>query len=145
MNRSLTIGWIIAAVVGMCFVFPSAGSTGDVLIIANKDVPENSVSMNEIKNIFTGKKTRWSNNEKINFVLTGSDETHRQFLQTYIRRTPQQFSRYWKKQVFTGKGRKPRGFNAEEDVIEYVAGTPGAIGYISTDSISNKVKVLGIN
>jgi ABC-type phosphate transport system substrate-binding protein len=144
MNRRLTI-WLIAAVfVGLCASLPSVGAAGDVLVIANKDVPLSSLSQNDVKAIFLGKKTRWENEQKINFVLSEVDTTHQDFIQTFIRRTPSQYSRYWKKLVFTGKGRKPKSIKTDQGVVSYVASTSGAIGYISTEAVSSDVKVLSI-
>lgn len=144
MNRGLTIGLIMAVVFGICISFPSAGSAGDVLIITNKSVPASSISKVDIKKIFTGKKTRWENDQKINFIIQQGGSTHEQFLRTYVQRTPAQYSRYWKKQVFTGKGRRPTTVSTDEAVIEYVAGTEGAIGYISTESATSKVNIISI-
>lgn len=144
MNRSLTIRLFIAVVIGMLFTFPSAGSAGDVLIITNKNMPETSISREDVKDIFIGKKTNWANDEAITFVILEDGQTHQLFLQNYVKRTPAQYSRFWKKQIFTGKGRKPKSFKTEEALIDYVADTDGAIGYISTESASSKVKVMSI-
>lgn len=144
MNRSLTIWLITTLAVGLCIAFPSAGSAGDVLLIANKDVPVSSLSGNDIKSVFLGKKTRWENEQKIHFVISDIDDVHHKFLQTYIKRTPAQYSRYWKKLVFTGKGRKPKSFKTDQGVVGYVARTSGAIGYVSADAVTEDVKVLGV-
>ncbi|MFZ5568838.1 MAG: substrate-binding domain-containing protein [Thermodesulfobacteriota bacterium] len=135
----------MAVIIGIYFTYPSA-SVGEVLIIANSNLPGDSISREDIKDIFIGNKTTWQN-EQITFVIQDEGETHKEFLQNYVKRTPAQYSRFWKKQIFTGKGRKPRTFKNEEGLIEYVAGTDGAIGYISTDSVgkTGNVKVMKIN
>ena len=145
MKRVLTIWLTLAIAVGMCFTFPSAGSAGDVFIIAHKSVPVSSITKGEIKKIFIGKMTRWPDDKKINFVTMDPGETHNKFLQNYIKRTPAQYNRYWKKQVFTGKGRKPKSFKTDKGVARYVASTEGAIGYVSDKNVANEVKVLSIS
>lgn len=145
MNRNLTAGLIIAAIAGLLFSFPSSGSAGDVLIISNKSVSADSLTSDDVKKIFVGKKTRWDDNKKINFVILENDGIYRDFLREYVKRTPEQYRRFWKKQVFTGKGRRPVSFKVEKDMIEYVANTSGAIGYVSTTAPTDGVKVLSIN
>ncbi len=134
----------MAVVIGMLFTFPSAGFADNVLIITNKNVSETTISKDDVKSIFIGEKTDWSNGEKITFVTLDEGKTHELFLGNYVKRTPAQYSRFWKKQIFTGKGRKPKSFKTEEGVVDFVAETDGAIGYISTESASNKVKVMTI-
>ncbi|MBW1893436.1 MAG: substrate-binding domain-containing protein [Deltaproteobacteria bacterium] len=145
MNRNLTVGLVIAAIAGLLFSFPSSGSAGDVLIISNKSVSADSLTNDDVKKIFIGKKTRWDDNKKISFVLMDSNGVHKDFLREYVKRTPAQYRRFWKKQVFTGKGRRPISFKVEKDMIEYVANTSGAIGYISASAATDGVKVLSIN
>lgn len=145
MNRNLTVGLVIAAIAGLLFSFPSSGSAGDVLIISNKSVSADSLTSDDVKKIFVGKKTRWDDNKKINFVLLDKSNVHKDFLREYVKRTPEQYRRFWKKQVFTGKGRRPISFKNERDMIEYVANTSGAVGYVSASAASDKVKVLNIN
>jgi ABC-type phosphate transport system substrate-binding protein len=145
MNRNLTAGLIIAAIAGLLFSFPSSGSAGDVLIISNKSVSAESLTSDDVKKIFVGKKTRWDDNKKINFVILENDGIHKDFLREYVKRTPAQYRRFWKKQVFTGKGRRPISFKVEKDMIEYVANTSGAIGYVSTTASTDDVKVLSVN
>lgn len=144
MNRRLTIWLIAAVVVGMGMALPNVRAAGDILIIANKDVSASSLSRTDVKTIFLGKKTRWEDERKINFVISEVEETHHKFLHSFIKRTPSQYSRYWKKLVFTGKGRKPKSIKTDKGVASYVANTSGAIGYISTETVTSDVKVLSI-
>lgn len=131
--------------VGIFFLFPRMGDADEVVIITNKSVPTDMLKKEDIKNIFTGKMTRWEDNQKITFVTLPQSEIHHGFLKEFVKRTPEQYSRHWKKQIFTGKGTKPRSFKTQEKLINYVAGTKGAIGYISSEVITDKIKVLKVN
>ncbi len=42
-----------------------------------------------------------------------------------------QFERTWRKKVFTGTGSMPKAVKTEKSLIEKVARTGGAIGYVS--------------
>jgi len=49
---------------------------------------------------------------------------------------------YWQQQVFSGRGHPPPVLPSDAAVIEYVARTPGAIGYVSSGIRLTTVKPL---
>jgi len=123
---------------------PNAGSSSekpdrDVLIIVNKKLPVDTLSMDEIKDIFQRKKTVWDDGEKITIALIESGRTHQNFVRYYIHKTPAQYHRYWKKLIFSGRGVPPLTFRSENSLMAHVALTKGAIGYISS-----KIKPVGV-
>jgi ABC-type phosphate transport system substrate-binding protein len=134
---------LIAVAIASSFIFAGhPAKAGDVIIICNKSVPEDALSRDMIKNIFLGKKTKWSNRNKIIFVTQKKNDVHKSFLKTYVSKTTSQFRNYWKKQVFTGKGRTPKSFPGDSKIIEFVAGTKGAIGYVAAGSKTDTVKLI---
>ena len=102
----------------------------DVVVIVNKSVQENSLPSNTIKNIFLGKKSVWDNGQKVEFLILNSGDIHEVFLKKYVNKTVSQFSSYWIKQVFTGKGKSPKSFDSESALVKYVSTQDGAIGYV---------------
>ncbi|MDY6824114.1 MAG: hypothetical protein SWH68_10035 [Thermodesulfobacteriota bacterium] len=117
----------------------------DVTIIANPDVPTDTISQTDLKNIFLGNRVKWSNGDRIYFTLSGNSDTHQSFLKTYVGRTPSQFQMHWRNMVFTGKGQMPTTLDSEQAVIDYVANTKGAVGYVTTPPVSGDVKTLTVN
>ncbi|MEW6079640.1 MAG: hypothetical protein AB1724_17670 [Thermodesulfobacteriota bacterium] len=126
-------------------VKPVSAQSETIYVIANLNVPDSALSKSELQNVYLGKKDKWSDNQKINFTELNSGPCHEAFLQQHVGRTDFQFQNYWKKQIFTGQGQPPRGFDAEADLIDYVSKTSGAIGYSCTKPDSAKVKILTIN
>jgi len=117
----------------------------NLVIIANNQVPVNSLSSEEIKNIFLGKKTQWDNGEKIKFVLFKKSELSKKFLKEYIKKTPSQYKRYWKGLCFTGKARTPKTFQTQKDIIEYISNNKNTIGYINIQvNKKDKLKIISI-
>jgi len=47
----------------------SMESPSEIFIIVNKSVSDSSLSERDVKNIFLGKKIKWSNNEPLVFVV----------------------------------------------------------------------------
>jgi hypothetical protein len=63
-------------------------------------------------------------------------------VKNHIGESPDQFRVGWQKAVFTGQGAMPKTFDSEAALIEYVAATPGALGYVSRILPQDNVKTL---
>jgi len=122
----------------------STNSFAEVLIVANKNVSQDSLSKEEVQNIFLGKTVKWVDKSNITFVVLKND-VHKDFLKEYIKRSTSQYGNYWKKMVFTGKGRKPIAFETEKELVQYVAETEGAVGYIHKGTEMMNVKTIKVN
>jgi hypothetical protein len=44
--------------------------------------------------------------------------------------------------VFTGKGIPPKSFASETDLVDFVASTPGSVGFVSSSANVSSVKKL---
>lgn len=146
MKAKLNIVFIFVAVVGMALSSPYAASTEEaVVIIANKNVPDSSLSVEEVKRIFLAKKRLWQDGSKIEFVTLKGCAAHDVFLKSYLEKTPSQYDSYSKNLVFTGRGKALRTFSTEAEVVKYVSGTDGAIGYVSSGTNTRSAKVITTN
>ena len=146
MKAKLNIVFIFVAVVGMALSSPYAASTEEaVVIIANKNVPDSSLSIEEVKRIFLAKKRLWRDGSKIEFVTLKGCAAHDVFLKSYLEKTPSQYDSYFKNLVFTGRGKALRTFSTEAEVVKYVSGTDGAIGYVSSGTNTRSAKVITTN
>jgi ABC-type phosphate transport system substrate-binding protein len=142
MGIGLRLKVLVFVSVFVSFFYSSWVLAGDVIIIANKNVSESSLSAAEIKDIFLGEKTSWQDNKRISFVILKDDEVHKNFLEKYVNQTPMGYNSYWKKLVFVGKGKAPKSFSSPEELVGYVARTEGAIGYISSEEKTAEVKII---
>ena len=103
------------------------------------------LSKKELKNIYLGKKTKWNNGNRIAFFIYESSELHNSFLKLYIGKSASQFNNYWKKIVFTGKGKFPKKVKNETELLTIINETPNAIGYVGNTADVNIVKILSVN
>lgn len=125
-------------------MLPSLVWAGGVVVIGNASVPDASLSKQEVGNIFQGKKTTWDDGSRIVFVVLKGSAAHDQFLKEYVGKTDSQFDTFWKKQMFTGKGTPPQSFDSDQAMIDFVARTAGAIGYVSTNANVANVKTINV-
>jgi len=147
-NKGLVSLNIISLALLICFmpctIIHSFAEDVPVVIIGNRNLPFDTISKKDLVDIFKQKKTMWDNNEKLHISLLEGGETHKLFLWTYLRKTPIQYTLYWKKLVFTGKGSIPITFRAEKNLMKHVALTGGTIGYISDKIKPRRVKIIKI-
>ena len=58
-----------------------------------------------------------------------------------IAMAPKKLIGIWKKVIFTGLGTPPKILSTEAEMVQYVASTKGAIGYICASTQPENVKV----
>lgn len=145
MKRKISTLWIIAFIACALFAFSNTASAEDIVIIINNNVPDKAIKKEDVQKIYSGHKTKWSNNDSILLTVLPKSELHEKFLKSYVRKSPSQFKMTWKKMVFTGKGKTPQNFETIEELIDYVAKNDGAIGYVTTDSSADNVKVIKVD
>ncbi len=122
----------------------SAASAQDVVLVANKGVQISGIRDADLRAIFTGEKTRFADGSHAVPVTLKGGPAHEVFLKKHVREDPEEFRAQWRKAVFTGQGTMPRAFDSEAALIEYVAVTPGALGYVSRISPPDNVKCLRV-
>lgn len=125
-------------------MLPALVAAGDVVVIANPSVAASSLSKQDVSNIYQGKKSTWDDGSKIVFVVLKGSAAHDQFLSEYVGKTQAQFDTFWKKQVFTGKGTPPQAFDSDQAMIDFVAKTAGAIGYVAAGANVANVKTITV-
>lgn len=127
---------------GLSVVVPST-VLADVSIIANKAITVASVSEREAKKIWLGKKKSMPGGGVIKLAdLPIGDATRNVFYRTLVKKKEKQLKAYWAKIIFTGKGYPPQVFDSESEIVEWVANTPGAMGYVSSAAVNDSVNVL---
>ena len=117
----------------------SAAETDDVIVIAH---PEVDGDAGELRQIYLGKVTRWSDGKTALPVTLEDGDVHKRFLRRYVKKSRSQFTIYWKRALFSGTGSPPRSFESEAEVVAYVAKTKGAVGYVGPETPVENVRIL---
>jgi ABC-type phosphate transport system substrate-binding protein len=116
----------------------------DVVVIVNNGVKATSASKDEIAGVFTGDKSSLGEGSKVTPVTLKGGAAHEAFLKEYVGKSDAAFRTSWRSLVFTGQGSIPKTVDSDTAMVDYVAATPGAIGYIGKETSHDKVKVLAI-
>jgi len=116
----------------------------DVVIVANKAISLSEISSSQLREVFTGVRSRLDDGTRALPVLLKGGPAHEVFLHRHVGVSPEEFRARWLKAVFTGQGSMPREFSSEAALLNYIAATPGAIGYVSRIPQQDSVKVLTV-
>jgi ABC-type phosphate transport system substrate-binding protein len=122
-----------------------AASAQDIVLIANKGVSVSQVTEAQVRDIFTGVRSRFGDGSRAVPVVLKGGPVHEVFLRKHVGESPDEFRVRWRKAVFTGQGAMLKEFGSEADLLQYVSATPGAIGYVSRVLDGGAVKVLAIS
>lgn len=118
-----------------------AARAQDVVLVANKSVQISEIRSADLRAIFMGTKTRFADGSHAVPVTLKGGPAHEVFLQNHLGESPDEFRAQWRKAVFTGQGAMPKAFDSEGALLEYIAVTPGAVGYVSQISPQDRLKV----
>jgi ABC-type phosphate transport system substrate-binding protein len=135
-------GFFILATISLCAA--ASIGTDEIKIVANLDVGASEISRDELNRIFLITKTSLQGTNHVEPVLETAGPVHRMFLKEYIGRTDAALMTYYRSLVFTGKASIPKAFRSDSELIEYVAKTKGAIGYVSANANTAGVKTLKV-
>lgn len=127
---------------------PGAGvpaqTSAPVVIIANPSIKGSEFSTSDLRDVFTGASSTLKGASSVGPVLLKQGTAHEEFLTRYIGKSDSAFRATWRSLVFSGQGSMPHTVDSEAAVVEYVAHTPGAVGYISRNTPHEGVKTLAV-
>ncbi len=116
-----------------------------VELIANPNVPQESLSRSMVRSIFSMRMTSWSNGMPIRvFVLGDKEDLHSRFSKLILGVFPHQLRRAWNRQIFSGIGQAPERVESEREMLDRVSHTPGAIGYLSEEMINEQIRKIAV-
>jgi ABC-type phosphate transport system substrate-binding protein len=135
----LKLGLLIAfLVIGR----PNALALDGALVIANSSVAADSLSTDELKDIYTAKTKYWDNGQAIIIiVLPGDMDTA---LQQASGMNGSQFKTFWQRLTFSGRGSEPKKAGDVAALVALVASTKGAIALVPADAVLTGVKKIEI-
>ena len=113
-----------------------------VIVIANSSVAADSLSADELRNIYTAKTTDWADGQRIIIVVL-PDRTDAA-LQQASGMEASQFRTFWLRLAFSGRGAQPQKADDAAALVALVASTKGAIGLVPADAPLPGVKTIRI-
>ena len=96
-------GVLLVAAAWVVLSADASGARGTVAVVVHSSNPMSDISTVQLRHIYLGDQTRWSDNQKITVLLLprGSIE-RRTVLRVLLRMSDDDFTRHWISKVFRG-------------------------------------------
>lgn len=128
--------------VSSLFVFVCATvNSAQVSVIANKSFKSDRINLSTLKDIYN-LDTQSLNGEKVKLFDFSPDNSIKSNFYSAINANPAEIKKVWLKAKLTGGGNPPVNVSSEDEMINKVSSTDGAIGFVSSSKVNDKVKVL---
>jgi ABC-type phosphate transport system substrate-binding protein len=124
------------------FVWTSSAQAEGLIIIASPLVSDTAISIKQLADIYSLKKTFWADASPmvpVNREVSSVERT--KFSEAVFNLSPQELAEYWNRLTFQGK-LPPLIQTSDQAVLGFVRSVPGAIGYINLEQEPTGVKVL---
>ena len=115
----------------------------DLVVIVNARSGVAAMTRNEIVHIFLGRnRLFFSGQEAVPVDLQGDHPLRAQFYRLLVGKELAEIDAYWSRQRFTGGVSPPVRLHGSEEVLDWVANRPGAIGFAELSRTDARVRVV---
>jgi hypothetical protein len=146
----LALFWRVCALYMLAVFLITANSYADtqeptMVAIAFPSTSENVISRSTLRAVFGMRLNKWPADTPIKvFVMKDDAPEHGAFSKNILQVFPHQLRLAWDRQVFSGQGQYPEQVTSTQEMLSRIASTPGAIGYIKINEVTNNVRTLQI-
>ncbi|GEK72047.1 hypothetical protein HHA04nite_05910 [Halomonas halophila] len=114
-----------------------------VLLVAHPDVTTQSLTRDITRALFAMRQRTWPNGQAARiFVLPNRHPVHARFVKQRLSVYPHQLQLAWDRAVFSGTGQAPERVSTQAEMLERIADTPGALGYLEREKLDDRVQVI---
>jgi len=126
----------------LVILFISSTLDAQIAVIAHKDVPIDEISKTLLYDYYTGDRLEWEDGETVIVLdLKPKSELKEEFYE-YLGTSTSRMKSIWLKKMLAGEKDPPETCESEEKMLEKVIKTPGAIGFVHKDKLTDEVKLL---
>ncbi len=139
----------VPRVTTLCAVFALAVTapprvSAQLAVVVNRNNPVQNISFDELRRIYLGQKSRFSNGEAV--VLVEFPARGAVFYEKLLGISNDLFRRHWIALVFRGEDlAPPKAFSSAELLKQFIADNAGAIGFMDVGVADQSVKILTID
>jgi ABC-type phosphate transport system substrate-binding protein len=137
--------------VGLAFLAPAASPVAaaekaSYRIIVNAANPETTVKREQLSSLFLKNVRRWPDATPVLPVdLSVTSPARAAFSKDVFGQDVVAIQTYWQGEIASGRGSPPPVKSSDREVVSFVDGNPGGIGYVSAGAtLSGKVKLLKV-
>ncbi len=118
--------------------------TDFVALVAHKAVSNTALSSREAAEIYRMEHNKWDDGSLVVIVdLATKSDVKAQFY-NFINAKERELKNVWMRFILSGEGRAPTVARSEQEMVDLVANTEGAVGYVGAGFVTDQVKVLAL-
>jgi hypothetical protein len=113
--------------------WPVMAEGGGIAVIAHPAMPK--VDQQTLQRLYTGRVVSINQQSALPLNLAPGDPIRKQFLESVLGQTEEQYVGYWLVRRYVGKGAPPQEFGSLDEMLNFIATTPGSVGYVPVAKI----------
>ena len=114
-------------------------------VIVNSANGAESVSKDDLSKIFLKKANKWPDGKQaVAIDLDKGSPVRDAFSKAVHGRAASAVVSYWQQQIFSGADTPPAEKGSDADILAFVKGNPGAVGYVSSGADVSGVRVVAV-
>jgi ABC-type phosphate transport system substrate-binding protein len=141
------VGALVASLLGVSPGVARAQDSEPLAIVVNRGNPLTEISLADLRRVFRGQRSRWSNGRRVTLVMRDPGAPERlAILQSLYGLEEEQYRRTYLQAVFSGEATDaPKTLASTNGVLRFVYNVPGAIGYVRARDVDASVKMLRVD
>ena len=118
-----------------------------IAIVVNQENSVDNLTMKDLRTVFLGERSHWSNGRRITLVMLEPGQPERKaILREIYRMSETDLNRHFLQGLFTGEVFvSPKTLATPVGVRKFVFNVPGASGYVRSSDLDSTVKVIRID
>lgn len=117
-----------------------------LVALGNQSGVPSTMKLSELKSVLMGEKQRWENGNRVIIALMKTSTPIGKATSAKIYdMSGNELNKYWLALVFQGKAQAPNFFNSTNDLENFVAQNPGAIGILDKPMADPEIKSIIID
>jgi len=141
--------WALGVLALWLGVVPRAAGAQDtepLAIVVNRNNPLTEISLADLRRVFRGQRSRWTNGRRVTLVMRDAGAPERNaIIQSLYGLNEEQYRRTFLQAVFSGEAAEaPKTLTSTNGVLRFVYNVPGAIGYVRARHVDASVKALRV-
>ncbi|WP_204758334.1 hypothetical protein [Halomonas urmiana] len=114
-------------------------------VVAHPGVMTHQLTRDTTRAIFAMRQRTWPDGQAVRvFVLDNNHPVHARFAKEQLAVYPHQLQLAWDRMVFSGTGQAPNRVRNQQEMLERIATTPGALGYLEREYLDDRVQVISM-
>jgi len=137
---------VLLSLLSMSLAVPAVAQDGDIAVVVNSNNSVSSLSLSELRKIYTGEKHSWQNGQAIKpFVRAQGSPEHAAVLKL-LGMSDGDYHKHWTSQVYRGEAQaEPVQLPSNGMQKEAIVAFAGGIALIAAQDVRTGMKVLKID